>query len=195
MNGISKHRFIYAKDYFADIPIPDDWGSIEEFVDWYLLQRMPLMIPWDSQIINTDDATSMPIFKKGRYQVELYLIKPYEVVPYHSHPEIEIITLYLGGGGNSEIGPMSIHNTGNKWGVIANRLPPGQYHGGNTERGKNKGFCLIAFQKWPADIEITSAAIQWKGETAGPLHEELIRRHYPNSYVIPGFADITRNKE
>ena len=51
-------------EYFKEVTIPDSWETIEDFTNWYLAQRMPLMIPWDAEVIRTDDATAICIFRK-----------------------------------------------------------------------------------------------------------------------------------
>ena len=39
---------------------------------------------------------------------------------------------------------------------------------------------------------MSSAAVNWKGKTAGPLQEALIKKHRPDAFVEPGYADVTR---
>ena len=38
-------------DYFKHIAIPEDWDNLEDFVDWYITQRMPMMIPWNAKVM------------------------------------------------------------------------------------------------------------------------------------------------
>ena len=177
-------------DYFKEITIPETWETIEDFTNWYLDQRMPLMIPWDAEVIRTDDATAICIFRKPPYQIELYLIHPGQVVPRHAHPGIDVITMTLGGGKNNT---KSIIGTGNNWGNISENLMTGESHGGLIPL-TSLGFCLISFEKWPTDVPITSAAIHWQGKTAGPIHDNLIESRNPGSIVKPGYADIIKSE-
>lgn len=175
-------------DYFKDIVIPESWETIEDFTNWYLEQRMPLTIPWDAEVIQTDDATAICIFRKPPYQVELYLIHPKLSIPIHAHPGMDVITMSLGGGKNDT---KSITGTSTNWGNIAENLKDGESHGGQGMLRNSLGFGLLSFEKWPEHTVLTSAAIHWKGKTAGPLHDALIKKHYPEAVIYPGYADIS----
>lgn len=175
--------------YFGNIEIPDTWDSIESFTNWYLEQRMPLMIPWDAEVIRTDDATAICVFRKPPYQVELYLIHPGLSVAKHAHPGMDVITMTLGGG---KIDTRSVTNTSTSWGDISENLKNGEFHGGQTVLQKSLGFSLMSFEKWPEGVPMTSAAIHWKGNTAGDIHDRLIEKHHPNAIIKEGYADILR---
>lgn len=175
--------------YFGNIEIPDTWDSIESFINWYLEQRMPLMIPWDAEVIRTDDATAICVFRKPPYQVELYLIHPGLSVAKHAHPGMDVITMTLGGG---KIDTRSVTNTSTSWGDISENLKNGEFHGGQTVLQKSLGFSLMSFEKWPEGVPMTSAAIHWKGSTAGEIHDRLIEKHHSNAIIKEGYADILR---
>lgn len=176
--------------YFENVEIPDTWESIESFTNWYLDQRMPLMIPWDAEVIKTDDATAICIFRKPPYQVELYLIHPGLSVSTHAHPGMEVITMSLGGG---KIDTRSITNTSTSWGDISENLKNGEFHGGQTLLKQSLGFGLMSFEKWPEGVPMTSAAIHWTGKTAGPIHDSLIEEHNPGSIIKEGYANVSQN--
>ena len=187
------HKFtwkhISAADYFSKINIPNDWDTLEDFVDWFLDARMPMMIPWNAEVIRSDDAVAICLFRKGNYQVELYLEYPQMHILRHCHPNMEVITMDLGGG---KMTPKEAFDTSAIWGSIAKKLPPGEYHGGDTSTDLGNGFVTLAFQRWEYAEEITSAAIQWKGELQGPIQENLIRIHKKNVKLIPGYADVSK---
>ena len=178
-------------DYFKEIIVPDSWETIEEFTDWYLSQRMPLMIPWDAEVIRTDDATAICIFRKPPYQVELYLIHPELSVSSHAHPGMDVITMSLGGGKNDT---KSIMGTSTNWGNISENLKDGEFHGGQLVAKKSLGFGLMSFEKWPDGVPMSSAAIHWQGKTAGPIHDSLINSKHSISVASQGYADINQNK-
>ena len=78
------------------------------------------------------------------------------------------------------------------------KLMPGQFHGGDNGLNGSLtggGFATLAFQKWDSTVKMTSAAVQWKGQILGPHQETLIRQHYPDALVRPGYADVTLPKE
>jgi hypothetical protein len=176
-----------VSEYFSNTDIPDTWESLESFVIWYLDSRMPLMIPWDAEVHKTDDATAICVFKKAPYQVEMYVIHPGMTIPVHGHPGMEVVTVILGGG---KLHKKGLHGVGEGWGRMSPKLIDGQVHGGISTNFSN-GYMLLSFEKWPDNTEITSAAIQWKGNTAGPIHDTLIAKHYKNAVISDGYADIT----
>lgn len=185
---------VNAADYFKNIEIPDDWDTLEDFVDWYCNQRMPMMIPWNAKVIRSDDAVAICLFRKGRYQVEFYIEYPNMHIYKHAHPRMEVITMTLGGGGNwSPIDHPNV-NTSEIWGSLTVKLANGNYHGGDVNAETGNGFAILAFQKWDNAEEMTSAAVQWKGAIQGEYQANLIRSHYPDALITEGYADITTNQ-
>jgi hypothetical protein len=176
--------------YFSHVDIPDDWDTLEDFVDWYLDNKMPMMIPFNSEVIRSDDACAICVFRKGNYQVEFYLEYPQMWIRKHSHPRMEVIIMQLGAGGMS---PSDYAGVAKHWGSLSIKLPAGDYHGGEPSLMLSDGAITLAFQRWENPEEITSAAIQWKGELQGPIQAELIRKHYPNALITEDYADVSVN--
>lgn len=183
---------VNAEDYFKDVQIPDDWDTLEDFVDWYCSQRMPLMIPWNAQVIRSDDAVAICVFRKGNYQVEFYIEYPNMYIWKHAHPRMEVITMTMGGGGNWPAILNSRTNTAHTWGGLTKKLEHGNYHGGDADAGTGNGFVILAFQRWENPDEMTSAAVQWKGAIQGPWQEKLIKSYYPKAFTKEGYIDISR---
>jgi len=163
------------EDYFANIEIPDTWVSIEDFVKWYMEARMPVMIPANPNVIVSDNATAYTIFRKPPYQIEVYVNHPETGVDAHAHPGMEIITMSL-----------------SSFGSFAPKLKNGKQHGG-TGFVPKEGNVMLTFEKWPEGVEMTSAAANWVGKTAGPKQEDIIRSRYPTAYIENGYADVTKN--
>jgi len=182
-----------AKDYFKDVKIPDDWSSLEDFVDWYCEQRMPMMIPWNANVIRSDDAVAICLFRKGNYQVEFYIEYPNMYIWKHSHPRMEVITMTMGGGGTWKPDEGSITNTSRTWGGLSTKLVNGGYHGGDEDAGTGNGFVILAFQRWENPEEMTSAAVQWKGQIQGQHQADLIKSYYPEAFIKEGYADVTKD--
>jgi hypothetical protein len=178
-------------EYFAQLTTPDSWQTIEDFVDWYMQSGQPLMIPWNAEVIASDDATAICIFRKAPYQVELYLVHPSIVIPVHAHPEMESIVVSIGGGC---LGTRLDNGMSSIWGFKGNKIQGEQTHGGQGFGFSPKGYAMLTFQKWPEGVPLTSAAVHWKGDTAGPKQDAIIKKHHPQAVAIPGFADITRRK-
>jgi len=189
MNARFWKQFDSAK-YFSNITIPDDWDTLEDFVEWYMDSRMPMMIPHNAEVIRSDDACAVCVFRKGHYQVEFYLEYPEMYIRAHSHPRMEVITMQLGGG---SLNPPQENNTSVIWGTAATNLMPGKVHGGESHPIVGNGFITLAFQKWHNKEEMTSAAIQWKGELQGPVQYNLIKAHKPDAQLEDTYADVTES--
>lgn len=191
MLGEGLQRKINIEDLYKDIEIPDDWDTIEDFVNWYINARFPLIPPWDSEIIRSDDATALCMFRKGAYQVELYLEFPGMYIKRHSHPGVELVIMELGCGGRGVKGELGASDM---WGTVYKKLTPGSWHGGEKTMALSEGVAILAFEKWHDPSKMTSAAIQWVGELHGPLQAELIKKHHKDAYVVDGYADITKTR-
>lgn len=172
--------FLKIEDPYKDFDIPETWANVQEFADWWLTNKQPVIFPEDPEVFLSDDATATCLFRKGRFQVELYLIHPQPGVPIHEHPGVEVIKIRMGYPG----GP-----------VASEILRYGEAHGSGMKlEAEVRGFPLIAIQHW-ITREPTTIASMWRGPTAGPIHENLIRRFNPDAYIIDGYADITRSKD
>lgn len=178
-------------EYFKDLEIPETWKDVEEFADWYMANRMPWMIPWEAEVICSDDATAITTFRHGRWQVELYLVHPDMAVPSHSHPGMESVIIRLGAGNIARR-----HETGVSeiWGAMAPVLHSGEVHGGRPLGFSPKGYAMLTFQQWPEGMEVSSAAVLWRGYTAGPKQDAIVKRYLPNAFVQDGFADVTQDQ-
>lgn len=158
-----------------------DFKNVSAFAEWYLENNLPILIPFPQEIFVTDDATAVCLFRHKQYQFEMYLIHPKPVIPEHEHPGVE----------NIEINVETIAKNGYK-----NFLEPQQVgvpHGpGIKSRAEHGGFMLFSAQKWDDGLQVSTIGSRWKGHTAGPKHEALIKRFNPNCFMYPGYADVTR---
>lgn len=169
-------KFTSLHNPIDDLAVPDTWENVTEFGKWWVATGMPIRFPKNPEVFRTDDATSISIFRQGRFQIELYLIHPKPQLQDHEHPGVEVIKMRMGLSG---IG-------------FTDALKDGESHGAGIRlEAETLGFPLVAIQHWKTREPITIAAM-WKGETVGPMQENLIRRFHPDAYVIDGYADITR---
>ena len=194
-NELPLHKKVWKKidpdEYYANIQIPDDWNSLEEFVDWYLDQRIPLMIPWNAPVFRSDDACAICVFRKGRYQVELYYQYPTLHIKEHAHPRMEVITMTLGGG---RICPPSENGMSCEWGYMESKLSNGMTHGGGDFQGITDGFATLTFERWDHPEEMTSAAVQWKGGVHGDIQKSTILKYKPDAKIGKDTADVTETE-
>lgn len=176
----TKHNMLSRQgpNPYPNLVIPDTWNNVDEFGDWWFRAGMPIMFQEGAEVFLSDDATSIALFRKERFQVELYLIHPNPKVPVHEHPDVEVIKVRL---------------DGKKYPYLSETLRNGFAHGAGLRlEAEDKGYPLIAIQHW-LTREPTTIASMWKGKTVGPMQEALIKRFNPNAYVTDGFADITRD--
>ena len=172
-----KMEFIPTINPHENLLIPDSWTDVKEFADWWIHAGMPIIFPINPEVFLSDDATAVSLFRKGRFQVELYLIHPSPKVPVHEHPDVEVIKMRLGN---------------RKTPIMSTVLKNGESHGAGTRiEAEERGFPLIAFQHW-LTREPTTVASMWKGATVGPKQENLIKRFNPDAYMTDGYADITK---
>jgi hypothetical protein len=161
------------------------FSNVEEFLRWYLKAGGPVLLPEKHEVFISDDATASCLFRHGRFQFEMYLIHPNPVIPQHEHP-----------------GVINIEVPSSQWnnltdGELGERVQySGFPHGGSIrERAKSNGFLLFSAQMWDEGLEISTIGARWKGHTAGPKHEALIRRFNPDCLIYPGYADVTKKAE
>jgi hypothetical protein len=166
-----------ASAQFDSAAIPETWDGVQSFAHWWCDAGMPFYTPAGSEVFLSDDATSICVFRQGRFQVELYLIHPNPNLQNHEHPDVEVIKMRVDAP---------------QWGRMSAVLHNGENHGsGAAAHAGSRGFPLIAFQHWKERDPCTVAAA-WRGPTVGPKQEALIRRFYPNAFIEPGYADVTK---
>lgn len=165
------------QEYFSHINIPESWDNLTAFADWYMESKMPMMLPVGSPVYVTNDATAIVVFRKGQYQVELYIIHGKTMVGKHFHPGMEVITMQIGNMDDAV------------WGMYSHLLEDGESHDGDFSC--DIGAAFLTFEKWFDESKMTSAAVNWKGKTSGDIHDELIRKYRPDAFVENNYADVS----
>jgi hypothetical protein len=160
-----------------------DFTTVEEFSVWYITSGMPLKIPHNSEVFVSDDATASCLFRHGRYQFEIYMIHAKPVIPLHEHPGVENVELSV-----PMLGPDKFELANAEKVVQRNNMSHGNEF---RHRATHNGFVLYSAQKWEEGLEMSTIGARWKGHTAGPKHEALIKRFNPDCLVYPGYADVT----
>jgi hypothetical protein len=164
-----------------DVP---NFRNLVHFTEWYLSAGMPILLPETTEVFLSDDATATCLFRHDRYQFEMYFIHPNPVIPIHAHPGVENIEIPSGSWKN--LSPQELSFRVQR---------EGQTHGkGIRERAITAGFALFSAQKWQDGIEISTIGARWRGHTAGPKHDALIKRFNPDCYSYEGYADVTRKQ-
>ena len=152
--------------------IPDTWNTLQEFTSWYVDNNYPILVPDNVQVFPTDVSYSVCVFRHDVYQVELYIAKPEFMSSKHSHP-FEQQIIFLGGDmwGNRQNGKLEHLGDSDK-NKVGNILPPNHWH--QVGSGM-QGFVFFNCQKWPNKQLMTSAVVEYGGESLGPLHKQIIK--------------------
>lgn len=159
------------------LQIPD-FKTLEEFSEWYIENNMPFMPPVDGLAVETDDACTVTMFRYGRYQAEMYYMKPFRDLPMHCHPNVEV-KIYIPDNNSHTLGGLSPI------------LSTGEPHGANDFGSRDTAFSMVSMQRWDDGIDMTSVAIRYKGYTSGDMHDALIRQYYPKALIKRNYADVT----
>lgn len=141
--------------------------TLDDFVKWYFDMGMPLRIPKDNFINRLNLATSMIIYREGRFQVQWYLMEPEFEIPEHSHPYVETWVCNWNPKSDHQISAGFEKNTYSY---------DDMKHGGS---GWSFGFePLFAIQKWDEGVEMTSVVHQWCGVVSCDEHRKLLEDHW-----------------
>lgn len=152
--------------------IPESWNTLQEFTQWYIDNKYPILVPDNVQVFPTDVSYSVCVFRHDVYQVEMYIAKPEFMSSKHSHP-FEQQIIFLGGDmwGNRENGKLQ-HLSSKDKNHVGALLPPNNWH---QVGSGSQGFVFFNCQKWPNTQMMTSAVVEYGGESLGPLHEQIIK--------------------
>lgn len=144
---------------------------LEQFMREWLAKR-PLLTPTDSPINIDGSLHGVVLFRKGPFQVQLFIVAPNSEIPDHVHPNVDSFEVYLSG-------EMAFRKNGvyvTKW-EDAEKLPgfalrvkPDDPHGGTFGP---KGGAFLSIQHWLNGVKPSSVGNDWeyRGEDrAGKSH-------------------------
>ena len=58
----------WINKYSSYLSIPDNWESLNDFANWYIDNKMPIIIPEDSHVYYTELVSSYVMFKHRTFQ-------------------------------------------------------------------------------------------------------------------------------
>jgi hypothetical protein len=160
--------------------LDSNW-TVEQFSMWWVKHRI-IRPPFLDGVFFTDIAASIVLYRNGPFQVELYVSKPDTESPYHSHPGVDSLLMYLTGdltfGKDGKAldweqyqrpreGDEEVHFLFGKYDILA----PEQTHNLKTN---GKGGAFFSFEKWHDRVP-NSVTVNWEGEPSGVLHEKVIK--------------------
>jgi hypothetical protein len=156
------------------------WNNVQEFAHWWLRNR-PIKPPFEDVMFITDNAHSLTLFRDGRFQVELYLIKPNTESPFHSHPGVDSFFMYL--AGNIEFGddnltftdvkPFDKPSADGKSHMLYGKTAVAMEGSPHAVRALHTGGAFLSFEYW-RDKDPRSVVIHWEGQLDGPTHTKTV---------------------
>ena len=165
----------------------NEFSPVMAFKDWWLANGHPIKPPFKLPIHCTDIAYALCLYRVGRFQVELYIVKPNTGSPLHSHPNIESVSMYLTGnisfsdaeGNYRDLTEFQVEGdlgTHKLLGAVAEEND-GKMHA--LKVGPEGGAFLI-FEYWK-DRDPVSVTVHWEGELVGEQHAQTKGEYVVNS--------------
>ena len=156
--------------------LPNTWKSLKDFAIWYKQNNYPQLPPKIPQVYQTDVSLSVCVFRHGPFQVEFYIAKPGFTSSKHYHP-FEQVIIFMGGSGKGRRG-LNLNEETVWWymnppetGKISEVLMPNQWH---QICSLEHGLYFYNCQLWPEKTNLTSAVVEYNGDSLGPIHNQII---------------------
>jgi hypothetical protein len=144
------------------------WNTVEEFAKWYKDNNHPFKPPTTDPIYMTKMSYSAVIFRKDRFQVEMFNIQPNSSITTIEAPGVEQCIIFLNGqittykDGKVIQDSTSIYETFNEDGtsILFNQI----FKLGNGDIDRvdygPKGASFLSIQKWDDGMEMSSMSKQ-----------------------------------
>ncbi|MEZ0259404.1 MAG: hypothetical protein ACAH80_00245 [Alphaproteobacteria bacterium] len=162
---------------------PQQLDELQTFAREYLKNAGPLgAVPFHGAVDRVENVTSLLMYRKGQFQVQMFIVPEGTIIPEHVHPNVDSIEIYVGGNyrlshsgkftsPESDIcedgGPLKMA----KLRGYAIRVKPHHLHGGVFGKG---GGVFLSIQHWLNGVEPHCVARDYTGTTMGPDHKEKV---------------------
>lgn len=72
--------------------------ELEQFCAWFL-KTMPVIgaVPFHGAVSHIQDVTSILLYRRDQFQVQMFAVPSGTVIPEHTHPNVDSIEVYVGG--------------------------------------------------------------------------------------------------
>lgn len=152
---------------------------LEQFCNWFL-NNMPVIgaVPFHGAVSKIEDVTSILLYRRDQFQVQMFAVPGGTVIPEHIHPNVDSIEVYVGGNirfshSGKYVSPASelFANNGplglaSKRGLTV-RVRPNDIHGGTFGEG---GGVFLSVQHWLNGVAPHCVAADYSGITMGQDH-------------------------
>lgn len=150
---------------------------LANFLDFYLTNAGPIaFVPRQQTVHKVEDVTSVLMFRRGPFQVQMFIAPPNYIIPEHKHPNVDSFEVYMGGQirfskhgkwtstdaeSNTEVEGMSTLRG------KAIRVYPDDLHGGASGPS---GSVFLSVQHWLNGVAPSCVANDYDGLVMGPDH-------------------------
>ena len=152
---------------------------LTEFKDQYINSDKfnKIQVPFNEPLMFVEDITGLVIYRKGQFQVQLFICVPNCFIPRHRHPNVDSFELFLYGmkfdhSDQTVIDndmAMEQHQGMPKHQYKTIRVKPNEWHGAIASKN---GGAFISIQHWLNGVKPTHVGADWQGETMGQKHTE-----------------------
>lgn len=152
--------------------------ELSQFVLWYSEASLAVpFVPIEGGCSFVEGVTGLVLFRRGQFQVQLFIVDPSVTIPSHVHPNVDSYEVFLSGMQftfeeeiviTHENALVKNEDTGS---ALARgyciRVMPHEKHGGTASRG---GGSFLSIQHWLNGVSPSSVGNDWEGDTMGDIH-------------------------
>jgi hypothetical protein len=142
------------------------------------LKKAPVIgaVPFAGAVSTIENVTSILLYRKGQFQVQMFAVPEGTVIPEHTHPNVDSIEVYVGGNIRFSHSGKYVYREDelfeNPAGLASRRgltirVRPNDLHGGTFGPG---GGVFLSVQHWLNGVKPHCVAADYNGVTMGNDH-------------------------
>ena len=153
------------------------FDDLAAFIKWFMTSAGPIaMVPFDKPFHMIDGVVAITLYRKAPYQVQMFICPPNQIIPEHTHPNVDSFEVYVGGdvrfsldGKWQSTADERKPNGEGMAGIRAQtiRVKPESVHGGVMGP---QGGVFVSVQKWINGVDPSCVAADYVGAVMGPEH-------------------------
>jgi hypothetical protein len=132
--------------------------ELTDFMRWWRDIREININPYEKRMLHVGDTAGVTLYRKGQFQVELFIVKPNSVIIPHIHPNVDSYEDYLAG----DIDFILEDKLCNYLNVSEPlRVYPNTWHGGVFG---DRGGTFVSIQQWLNGVTPKFVGDDWVGK-------------------------------
>lgn len=171
------------KQSFTDVTGRQFSDELTKFLHWWLKNGPTLpQVPVVCGHSFTEAAAGLVLYRKGQFQVQLFVVSPNFSIPEHRHPNVDSYEIYLSGmqlTHNSKMlidHPVAKRKNVNGTSIFRGatiRVKPNDLHGGHSSPN---GGSFVSVQQWLNGISPSAVEKDWDGPEMGTKHALFVKK-------------------